>query len=207
MTYWAKMVSPAFIAHTGLASRSGQQKRSAVDVVHMGPPLRTDGQMTADTHGTTRLNDNERRKIENFNDRHAGEHAATRNLTGRALLRRAATLYCIHPHTVRHLEEDGRYARIRFSCAGFVFEAYRKAGITLLDESTMPPVSLDELKRSYSSFSSMLDLPQFRASMGLSGPGEWQVMLCGYLLHALNRNATDIRSTPYVPSETDTYFP
>jgi len=196
-----------FIGHTGLAAKEGRQLSDAVEVFHMGPPLETDGVMKVDARGTAKLNDDERHKIEDFRDRHAGEHAATRRLPLTTRLRHVPAIYCIHPHATPHREEDRRYVRTRFSCAGFVFEAYKAARISLLDELAIPRVGLAELKLSYPRFAQMLEDLTFRESMGLGGgTGEWPVMLCGYLLHALSREAAEIRSTPYVPRGTDAYF-
>ncbi len=198
---------PGFVRHTGLAAEEGQHSRHDVDVFDMGPPLRTPGQMRADAQGTARLTDDEERKIWDFIDRHASEHAATRTLSDLALLKHAAAIYCIYPHTTPYLEEDGKYARDRFSCVGFVFEAYKRAGIVLLDGTTVPRVSLEKLKQSYPGFfASMLDNPGFRESMGLRDAEEWPVMLCGYLFHALNRSPEEIRGKPYVAREGDEFF-
>ena len=115
-------------------------------------------------------------------------------------------MYCIHPHTMCAEEEDGRYPVKRFSCAGFVFEAYRSARITLLDVLEMPVVGLDKLKQSYPEHTQRLDDPAKRASMGLRGSGGWPVMMCGYLLHSLSRSKEDVRETPYAPRESDVNF-
>ena len=197
---------PNFIEHVGLAAKDGQQNSGAIEVVHMGPPLQKDGQMKPHARGTVNLDFGEIKKIENFIDRHDGEHAATKKLRGIALLLHAADIYCIHPHATPHRERDGRYVRTRFSCTGFVFEAYNYAGIELVDDSEMPPIDLKRLKQMYPKFARRLDDHTFRESMGLSASGDWRLMLCGYLLHALNRDAAIIRSTPYVPSGTDAYF-
>lgn len=197
--------APGFIGHTGLAAQEGRQNRSAVEVFHMGPPLEMDGQMKADAYGGADLDHDKRRKIQIFIDRHAGEHAATKKLSA-VNWRLLAAFYCIHPHTTPYLEEDGRYTRTRFSCAGFVVEAYRKARIVLIDESKIPCISLDRMKESYPRLARLLDMPAFRASMGLDDAHEWPVMLCGYLFHALNRDATEIRNIPYVPCAEDRYY-
>jgi hypothetical protein len=147
----------------------------------MGPPLRHGETIRADAVGKPELDDGDFRRIKIFIDRHASEHASI-SLVG---LRGAAKVYCILPHAERLREEDGRYVRKRFSCAGFVFEAYKAAGITLVDADGLPPVTLEQIKLAYPSYESLLDHARFRGSMGLSGQGPWAVMLCGYLINAL----------------------
>jgi hypothetical protein len=43
-------------------------------------------------------------------------------------------------------------------------------------------------------------------SLGLRGPGPWPVMLCGYLFHAVKRDAAAIRRSPYTPRPGDEVF-
>jgi hypothetical protein len=45
----------------------------------------------------------------------------------------------------------------------------------------------------------LLDRSEFRESFGLEGDGGWPVLLCGYLFHALDREADVIRREPYTP--------
>lgn len=197
---------PSFIRHTGLAASEGRLPSKTVKVVHMRPPLQTYDEMQADVRGTAELTDSERRKIQMFLDRHAGEHDAVAHLRPAALWRRASEIYCLYPHAIPHTENDGRYVRLRFSCAGFVFEAYKEARIILVDESTVPEIGLDRIKESYPDFAEVLDNRVFRTSMGLDGTGPWRVVLCGYLVHALNRDAGEIRDAPYVSRPGDAYF-
>jgi hypothetical protein len=205
---------PNFIAHTGLARNAAAQDRNGAQVYHMGPPLEAEGRMTVDAVGAAELTDGESRRIMDFIDRHAGEHAAAtlafRNLMQQRnrpeLLRLLPQLYCIHPHKGPFREPDGRYARMKFSCAGFVFGAYQEARISLFDEKLLPVIDLVTIKEAYPRYAGFLDDPNFRASMGLSGADKWPVMLCGYLLHAMHQDNAAIRQSKYSPKEGDQYF-
>ena len=111
------------------------------------------------------------------------------------------------PHAKPFTEEDGRYARMRFSCAGFVLEAYRKARIRFLDSKALPPVDKEIIRSCYPlQIRLMEDGKISPEDLGLEGAGPWPVLLCGYLFHALNRDAGTVRSGPYVPSIADSRF-
>ncbi len=195
--------SPHFIRHVGLASKPGTHKRDEVEVAHMGPPLLSIASMTADAVGNARLTDGEIRKIKDYIDRHDSEHQAVTRVS-RANI---SQMYCIVPHVIPFREEDGRYVRMRFSCAGFVFEAYRRARIRLLEESQLPLITLDQIKQAYPDSAKILDVPKFREAMGLMGSGPWPVMLCGYLLHSLNRDEALIRAHPHLAGSGEENFP
>jgi hypothetical protein len=193
---------PGFIRHAGLASSIATHDRESVAVADMAPPLRTPGYMKADAIGTAALTDDEARKIKDFLDRHEGEHQSVQNLNPRKF----PQVYCITPHSAPLYEADGRYSRTRFSCAGFVFEAYRRAGIRLLDEDRLPALGLDQIKQVYPDVSAILDRQSFRESMGLMGSGPWPIMLCGYLFHSLGREAAAVRADGYVAVAGDDVF-
>lgn len=190
------------IRHVGMATKSGSRARNIVDVIEMCPPLHGNGQMQANAIGTARLSEDEWRRIQDFVDRHIIEHAAIQTVTREKL----PTIYCILPHAKLHEEVDERYPRTRFSCAGFVFEAYRRARIILVDVTDLPPVDLQTIQNAYPDMASFLERAEVRDSLGLVGDGPWQVLLCGYLFHALNRNHSTIRNTPYTPVVADRVF-
>ncbi len=205
-----------FIRHAGLAKNAGTQERNDIPVYHMGPPLEVDRRMTADAVGTAGLSNDEVRRIMDFKDRHKGEHDAITQMLRKLgtlsellkslkLLELLPQIYCIYPHAEPFKEND-RDIRMRFSCAGFVFEAYREAGILLFDDDLLPPIDLSRMKEAYPDYTQLLDDPNFRASMGLNSAGKWPVMLCGYLLHAINQESTAIRQSKYSPKESDQYF-
>jgi hypothetical protein len=126
-----------------------------------------------------------------------------------ANLRRAMDQYCIAPHVSPLTDKDGTILFRRFNCAGFVLEAYRSAGISLLDTGgeALPEVGLDLLKEQYPDFASALDRPTLRERMGLTGSGPWPVVLCGYILNALDRTEDQIRAQPYRANPGDERFP
>ena len=195
-------VCAGFIGHLGLVSKGGEHVRNDVAVVEMVPPLDVLGRMTADAVGTALLSDDETRKIKDYLDRHEGEHKAVQKLSRSNLDK----VYCILPHAKPLEEEDGRYVRTRFSCSGLVFEAYKRARILLLDDTRLPCVDIQLIQDAYPDYSAFLDRDRFRTSMGLTGTGPWPVLLCGYLLAALNRDGDAIRKSPHVAQSDDAIF-
>jgi hypothetical protein len=201
----------AFVGHVGLATSAGSQDSAQIPICEMRPPLHgrdAPGQMTADVVGSAALTDNEIMKITNFVDRHAVEHASLLEMGMFARLRAVPQMYIVHPHAEPYREEDGRYTRMRFSCAGFVLEAYRKARIRLLDTKVLPLADLEHIRPGYpTEFRLMENGPISPEQLGLEGDGPWRVLMCGYLFHALNRDAASVRSEPYDPRIEDRYFP
>jgi len=190
-------ISP-FIRHLGLAATNGVARREEAFVHEMGPPLNLPGVMRADVHATAALNDDERRKVKSFVERHAGEHKA------RSLGKRHS--YCILPHSRPYPSED-EYAYTQFSCAGFVIDAYAFARIDLLDLGSTPPISLADVCQAYPDQTAALQIEKIRNENGLVGPGPWPIALCGYVIHAMNRPPADIRKSQYKPKPSDASFP
>jgi len=192
-----------FVKHLGLCALGGQQKATGVGVHDMGPPLRSPGSMTANVHGSADLNDDERRKIASFIDRHASEHKA-QQFSGR---RGIARSYVIYPHLRGETEQDGTHIYTRFSCAGFVIEAYQFARLSLLNLEQMPTVSLQQASIAYPEMTAtLLASPRLREEFGLTGNGPWPIVFCGYVVHSLARTAADIRATSYAASVADMNF-
>ncbi len=185
-----------FILHAGLAANSGAQQARNIPVIDMGPPLPSNRPMPANVVGTTYLTVDEQQKIKTFVDRHKSEHLALQKVQlNRTTIGQA---YCVMPHATPLKEADGRYTRMRFSCAGFVLEAYKFAHIQIVNENYIPAIDLVKIQQAYPAFSKRLNNNAIRVSLGLSGNGPWPVMLCGYLFHALNRSPQQIRQTSYV---------
>ena len=198
-----------FIGHAGLAASAGSQNAAKLPVLDMGPPLHGHGvprHLTANVVGSAVLTDDEVRKIKTFVDRHANEHLVFSQLSRSELIQAAPQMYCVHPHASPLRENDGRYTRTRFSCAGFVFEAYNKARIKLLDLNDLPMVDESVLALAYPETRLIESGRISAAALGLGGSGPWPVLLCGYLFHSLNRDADIIRQEPYNPDKTDRYF-
>jgi hypothetical protein len=190
---------PPFIRHLGLGAEAGLFPRTDVSVHEMGPPLGSPSSMQADVHATAGLTDDESRKIKVFIERHAGEHLA------RKLGKRQS--YCILPHARAAGESDGTFTHTQFSCAGFAVEAYRFARIEMLDLDQLPDAPLEVIIDAYPDQAAALQSAKIRAENGLEGDGPWPVLLCGYVIHALNRTPAEIRQTRYRPRLSDLTFP
>jgi len=195
-----------FVRHVGLASKEIEEVRNGdtVAVDHMVPPLAgEDFGIVTNLVGTARLTIDEIGQIKRFRDEHLSEHEAQKHLD----LRR----FVIRPHA-KPLEDNGKAVCMRFSCVGFVIEAYRDAGIILLDtdEASLPSVTRETIGKAYP-----LVLRPFWAELnrenewGLddSDDGSWPVVLPGYLFHALNRDEAEIRGGAYKAQPGDELFP
>ncbi len=195
-----------FIRHVALSARDieGVSSGNCIGVNHMGPPLERDHALPVDVHATAELTDDDLNQIELFIDELHNEQEAQR--------RRDFGNYVIHPHTV--LSPDGSFRR--FSCVGYVVEAYAEAGIDLIDTTgELPQVDLATLFNAYSELQRLEQNPRLRGrypapdreELGLSGDGPWAVLLPGYIFHSMARQADEIRSTPYQPVHGDERFP
>jgi hypothetical protein len=204
-------VRPHFISHVGLAQDGGRQRAAEVPVHDMSPPLHGRGnpvRLNASAVGTASLIADELQKIRTFVDIHASEHAAFSVLSRTDRIRLVPQMYSIFPHAAPAEEMDGRYSRMRFSCSGFVFEAYRWARIQLLDPSTLPPVNMDTIKAAYPDQSQLMERERVSPEdLGLRGAGPWPVLLCGYLFNSLQRTANAIRADVYEVRAGDECFP
>jgi hypothetical protein len=200
----------AFVGHAGLANSAGSQIAADVRVLDMGPPLHgqaAPGHIRADVVGSAVLTDDDVQKIKTFIDRHENEHRSLLLLSRTERIAAAPKMYIICPHAMPFYEEDGRYARMRFSCAGFVLEAYRKARVNLLEPKALPPVDMAIIRVCYPTQIRLMEDGKISPDdLGLGGNGPWQVLLCGYLFHALNRDGVAARRGTYVPSADQRYF-
>lgn len=198
------------IGHSGLAASAGSQNAGSIPVLDMGPPLHghsNTAHVRGDVVGIADLTDDEVQKIRTFVDRHANEHSVFSQLSGTRILKMAPQMYCVLPHASTLNESDGRYARTRFSCAGFVLEAYTKARIRLLDLNGLPMVDMAIIVTAYPKETQMIQRGMVsKEDLGLDGDGPWPVLLCGYLFHALDREADAIRQEAYSPDVMDRYF-
>jgi len=199
-----------FIGHVGLAASKDSQDVASIAVLDMGPPLHghgSDHHIRGDVIGSAVLTDDEAQKIRTFVDRHANEHLLFSQLSVGHLLKLAPQMYCLLPHTSPLYEDNGRYARTRFSCAGFVLEAYKTARIKLLNLDGMPLVDMAVVATAYPIHTRLIERGTINAEdLGLGGDGPWPVLLCGYLFHSLNRESDVMRNEAYAPSITDRHF-
>ena len=194
-----------FVGHVGLSNESekeigGESDLPMVSMVHMMPPL------TGNRHlwpisavGTANLTPDEVLQIKLACQHHSSEYEAKKV--------RKDEQYIICP-CVKSPDPNRPYHR--FSCAGFVIVAYRWAGIELIatNEQELPKVSLPTLKQAYPFYAEKLDDPVTRVEFGLEATAEeWPVVLAGYVMNALDRDANDIRNEPYQPVAGDEFFP
>ncbi len=198
---------PEFVRHVALAAeeRATHTPTDSLRLTHMGPPLgvaEEGGQIQV--HGTLPLTDDERLQVNVFVDEHRQEYETQK--VG------PLSQYCIRPHTDVYRRQDGdSTVQFRlFSCAGFVIEAYRDAGIDLLitDETQLPWVALDTVCQAYPDSAERLRNPALRTRRNLPGDGPWQLVLVGYVFNALfNRSREEIIAGPYQPVPGDEFFP
>ncbi len=193
-----------FVRHVGLASREmgGIRHGDRVAVDHMGPPPQCSEETEAHVVGTAHLTFDEFKAIENFINEHLGEHQSQKKNVD------PYRRFVIVPHA-KPLKDNGVTVCMRFSCAGFVIEAYREAGIVMLDTDQLPTVTRGTLVEVYE-FLKLDSWPGINAEyeFGLDDNADsWMVVLPGYVLHALNRQAGAIRSRPYTAQDGDHLFP
>jgi hypothetical protein len=194
---------PDFVRHVGLFAedRSELRRDELLPLVHMGPPLGIgDGPTAVHNMGTARLRTDEVLQIQIFIDERAAEYEAA------DVRQDKRAQYCVLPHVEPFEELDGTVTYWKFSCAGFVIEAYRYAGLDLVvtDQERIPPVEFDLLDTAYPGLATSARL---RAYFKLQGAGPWGIVLAGYVLNALNRSADAIRREPYRPALGDAFFP
>lgn len=195
--------APEFVGHVALAQREAASYRATepLTVVHMRPPLEHAGHCYANCVGSATLTADEEKQIGLFSDEMQSEYLAAEVKT--------LDQYVISPHVAEVRSDDGTLICYRFNCAGFAIEAYREAGINVLSvaDEDLPPVSLDALKTQYPRFARLLDNARKREELGIPGVGPWRVVLAGYVINALDRPASEIRSVPYNAREGDGFFP
>lgn len=187
-----------FIQHVGLLNEETRDLslNDIATLAHMKPPLaQRDAGCAVHATGSAKLDVTQVRQIGVFVDEQDSEYKANEI--------RAQRQYVIVPH-VR--EPDAGCSCRRFSCAGFVIEAYRYAGIDLVctDLASLPRVSLEMLSQAYPDISR---LAKAREQYGLSGEGPWPVVMAGYVLNSLARTVDKIAEEPYLPRVEDAYFP
>jgi hypothetical protein len=192
-----------FVRHAALTSEEHTAVTEAVPIrlTDMGPPLSRGGEQLVHAHGCVPLTTDEVTQLDLFIDRVESEYQANRAASRQQ--------YIVLPHCRSVESDDGTVIYHRYSCGGFVIEAYRFVGIDLIDtgEATLPAVGLETLRLAYPDLQANLDNPRRRVVIGLAGDGPWPIVLAGYLLNSLNRTEAEIRNDPYRPQRGDEYFP
>jgi hypothetical protein len=202
---YSPLVGGGFVQHVALL-RSEQELRydeADVRVWHMGPPLiigqKSIGLARADAScravhvaGIVDLDADDLEGIRTWlaevekEDRPYGMTGTPRQ-------------YIVKPHVEwARASETGRPLYRKFSCAGFVLECYRAAGVQLvsLPDDTLPEVDLQTVLQAYPAAA----VEALRARIGIPGPGPWRILLPGYLFHALDRLTPTTALTGYTPS-------
>lgn len=194
-----------YIRHAGLAGdghASYNPSHAVLTIIDMQPPLQRGSGRKCDVHGTAEVSDDESRRIAVFVDSIEGEYQA------QGVRERC---YVAHPPAAPVRARDGTIRYTRFSCAGFVREAYRRVGIELIEEpdTEFPRMSLEMLCNSYPDQAVALRNPRVRSLIGLeSMPAETlPILLPGHLINSLARHVSEIRSTPFSPRPGDECFP
>lgn len=200
-----------FIRHLALIEQDhpGAGGGVRVPATHMSPPFRIGEDLDVDAMGSVPLSRDETRAMETWISGMNDEYS-------RQSFSDDGEQYTAHPawEDVRSGANQGVVRYRRYSCAGFVVDAYREVGIALLpmardrhgthlDESRLPLVSRATVARNYPAATRY---PELLERWGLRGPGPWPVLLPGYVLHALDRAESEIRSGPYTPAEGDAEF-
>jgi hypothetical protein len=195
--------SSQFVRHAALL-REAANLRSASEVAvwHMGPPvsLSTGSPQwcRCELIGQIELSNEE---IEAIDDWIA---SVSTQYTGFPIL--PFQQYVVAPHMVWVKSEEGRPLRQRFSCVGYVIEAYRSAEIDLVDVtvSQLPLVDRSVCENIYPQLAELLDKPELAERLGIvqemPATGPLPVLLPGYLFHSTRRfQAGAARPTPLIP--------
>lgn len=200
---------PDFIDHLGILKSAKLLSRGLDAMVfEMGPPIRV-GQCTmgpdpGDTVGTIQAH--AIGWIEDLDVEEAQDMALWLEDVRTRISNNQYFGYSITPPFVEEKDKDSdRVICQKFSCAGFILQCYEQgAGIVLLhsDPAVLPAVDRSVLEQIYDK--ARMDLfHRAGRRFGITGQGPWQIVLCGYVLHALNRSAASIRHSPYIPSSVE----
>lgn len=199
---YAENGPPCFVQHVALLREGGPiSAKPEVNVFHMGPPLVAgdqarvtksgDRKCRADLIADLALDAEERESIGDWlNEVETEDRDHPGNI---------AEQYTVVPHVDWIIApETGRRIRRRFSCSGFVIEAYRRANINLIDtDGQLPDVHEQILNAAYPA---LARLKSVRERFGLPGDGPWKVILPGYLFHSTARATSESPRPPaYVP--------
>ena len=184
-----------FVVHAALLARDHELKGEChLPLFHMGPPLATGDGHVCHLLGQVGLTNEEIEAIDDWVASISTQYCETIILPFQQ--------YVVCPHMVWVNSEEGRPLRQRFSCVGYVIEAYRSAGIELIETERLPEVDKELLKVAYPDFAQMERIAQkpkgtailantkgFQGfdDLGAPGDGPWRVALAGYLFHATDR--------------------
>lgn len=184
-----------FIRHIGLRGPEDEtdSAKSPPSMYHMSPPIMLEEieDLEPDHSFFADLEISHIRKLETFIASHKLQvDAAKRRPRGGT----DWDEYIVLPHWQRS-GDDGPTFR-RYSCAGFVFEAYKWAEITLVKADELPDVDYHIVSPIYLRGKSKESTKRIRSEYGLSGEGPWKILLPGYIVHSFLRDSPSIISGP-----------
>lgn len=193
-----------FVKHVALFDDDDREVRHDCEVtaIHMGPPLEQVTAMRTNVVGSVPLTNDERKRIALWVERVKDEYEAAGVVGKSGILRQ----YVIDPPWEDQPDKRTGIRRYRrYSCAGFVFDAYQRIGIELveLDRAQLPEVAWEVVESVYEISN---DRRGLLTKFGLHGDGPWRILLPGFILHALNRPTEDIRKQPYRANNGDERF-
>jgi len=185
---------PPFVGHAALLRKEETLNGpSTVSVHHMGPPIENLAQVSCHLIGQINLTNEEIESIENWLADVDTQYCDWKLLPFQQ--------YIIKPHMKWEKSEKGRPIRQRFSCVGYVIEAYKAAGIELLETANLPGANKLLLMQAYSEFSEILNKPRLANNLGVPGNGPWKVALAGYLFHSTGRYSSSMsRKDGFIPT-------
>lgn len=199
-----------FVCHAGLLEKDQKVNcEESLPINHMGPPISHTETHVCHLAGQIKLTNEEIEAIDDWLASVSTQYRDTQVLHFQQ--------YVICPHMVWMESEEGRRIRQRFSCVGYVLEAYRAAEIDLISVDNVPPVDRETLLKSYPDFQRIAENPNLSQrlgfqgfdDLGVPGDGPWQVVLAGYIFHSLSRyqNNHDVPE-PFTPPTIEyTKFP
>ena len=178
------------VGHVGLlAADSRLEFEKEVEIYDMGPPLHVAPGSKDRPHvvGWLELSVDETEGIEEWLEE-------MRTLVSNCR-------YIAFPSAEKKADQvTGRTIGWRFSCAGFVRQAYLEGGKIELThgEGGLPKISLGEIQKIWN-----YPRPSL-ARRGLEGDGPWAILLPGYLIHALAQSENGF---PFRPNSFHADFP
>ena len=191
-----------FVRHAAILNAETEFKGECkVILSHVGPPI--ENQYTGDCHivGQIGLSNEEIEAVADWLASIETQYTPTKILRFQQ--------YVVAPHMVWVKSEEGRPLRQRFSCVGYVIEAYAAANVSLIDSESLPDAEMKDVETAYPDLYGLLDNPKLAKrlgfkgldDLGLVGPGPWKVALPGYLFHSTNRfEQAQPRPNPFAPS-------
>jgi len=184
-----------FVVHAALLAKDQDLKGECrLPFFHMGPPIATGEDLDCHLIGQVELTNEEIEAIDDWVASISTQSSETTILPFQQ--------YVVVPHMKWVYSEENRPLRQRFSCVGYVIEAYSSAGIDLIETERLPEVDKEILKVAYPDFVQMEQIAQkpkgaailaktrgFQGleDLGVPGDGPWRVALAGYLFHATDR--------------------